>query len=223
MESREQRILRPLLDFFSKENNFQIFLEIVVHKTKNMPLRLLDWFVTNYIKKIDVSYDIRRPNNRIEHFSAYRSYRAQLKGCKKKEFDPFCRGTTITLEYQSPIDQSIVTFETASCQLNFFKWAIENLVLNYIEDHYETIYTDMKVNASKSLKTDPVLETPLRRKKNELSQSIFQQFHVSSQKVIINLKHPDPLVQHGSLGPLGPLDPLGPLGPLGQLIPPISC
>jgi hypothetical protein len=193
METREQRMIRPLLDFFSKENNFQIFLDVVVVKTKNLPLRLLDWFVTNYAKKNDVLYDIKRPCNRIEHFGVYRSYRAQLKGCKKKEFDPFCRGQTITLEYESPTDHSKTTFETAACQLNFFKWAIENLVLNYMEAHYDTIYEDMKTNSSKSAKSldvpspSPLLELASKRKKNELSSSIFQQFHIGSQHVVINL------------------------------------
>src|SRR5438874_748758 len=101
MESREQRAMRPLLEFFSHNANFKQFLDVVVFKTRHLPLRVLDWFVTNYSKKNDVCYKIKRPNGTLETFLVYRSYRAQLKGNKKKEFDPFCRGDTITLEYES--------------------------------------------------------------------------------------------------------------------------
>lgn len=183
IESREQRVIRPLLEFFSKETNFKLFLDIVVFKTRNIPLRLLDWFVTNYSKKNDVCYNIKRPNSTVENFMVFRSYRAQLKGCKKKEFDPFCRGETIMLEYESSTDGSKVAFETAICQLKFFKWAIENLVLNYIETNFDPIYADMKTNGSKSQKTTANTH---KRKKNELSKSIFQQLHVSTHQVTFN-------------------------------------
>ena len=185
IESREQRIITPLLEFFSIENNFKLFLDIVVFKTRKMPLRVLDWFVTNYSKKNDISYNIKRPNGTIENFCVFRSYRAQLKGCKKKEFDPFCRGNTMTLEYDSPIDHSKVKFETAICQLKFFKWAIENLVVSYVENHLDQIYDDMRQNGSKSQKTTS--GDPQKKKKNELSKSIFQGLHVSNTKVTLNL------------------------------------
>jgi hypothetical protein len=190
IETREQKVIKPLLEFFSKETNFKIFLDIVVFKTHNMPLRLLDWFVTNYAKKNDVCYNIKRPNGNIENFCVFRSYRAQLKGCKKKEFDPFCRGDTITLEYEAPKEPSSpddetkpVSFETAVCQLKFFKWAIENLILTYVDAHFDEIYADMKANSSKSQKIAASDEASQKRKKNELSKSIFQQIHVSNQNV----------------------------------------
>src|SRR5258706_1551044 len=141
MESSEQRAVRPLLDFFSQSQNFKQFLDVVVSKKKNIPLRVLDWFVTNYAKKNGICYNIKRPDGSLEMFQVFRSYRAQLKGSKKKEFDPFCRGETITLEYESFESQEKIIFETAICQLKFFKWAIENLLLNYVENNYDIIYT----------------------------------------------------------------------------------
>jgi len=195
MESREQRAMRPLLEFFSHNANFKQLLEVVVFKTRNIPLRVLDWFVTNYSKKNDVCYKIKRPNGSLETFLVYRSYRAQLKGSKKKEFDPFCRGDTITLEYESPVDGEKVAFETALCQLKFFKWAIENLILDYVEANFTIIYEDMKANSSKSKKiidqvsenqSDDVQNVKLteRKKKTELSQSIYQKIHISKQPVV---------------------------------------
>jgi len=185
MESREQRVIRPLLEFFSKDANFKLFMDIVVLKTNNIPLRLFDWFVTNYAKKNYVCYNIKRPNNTIENFCVFRSYRAQLKGCKKKEFDPFCRGAPLMLEYESPTDGSKIAFETATCQLKFFKWAIENLILNYVETNYEQIYEDMKINSSKSQKTDSQSQKKI---KTELSKSIFQQIHISDQPITMQFQ-----------------------------------
>ena len=194
IESREQRAMRPLLNFFSHSANFKQLLDVVVFKTRRLPLRVLDWFVTNYAKKNDICYQIKRPNGTLETFLVYRSYLAQLKGSKKKEFDPFCRGATITLEYESPAGETScatvgaeenekVAFETALCQLKFFKWSIENLVLDYVESNFEAIYADMQQNSSKSQKTPVAANQPDRKKKIELSKSIYQQMHVSNQPV----------------------------------------
>lgn len=198
VEGREQRAMRPLLEFFSHNANFKQFLDVVVFKTRNLPLRLLDWFVTNFSKKNDICYNIKRPNGSLETFRVMRSYRAQLKGSKKKEFDPFCRGETITLEYESPVDGGKVAFETAICQLKFFKWAIENLVLDYVEANYELIYEDMKQNSSKSQKdlTEIVTATESdseRRKKTELSKSIYQKIHVSNQPITFAFVNNQPI------------------------------
>jgi hypothetical protein len=183
MNLRDQRVLQPLLNFFSIDVNLKIMVDIVIYKTRNIPLRLLDWFVTNYSKKNDVRYTIKRPNNIVEEFCVYRSYRAQLKGCKKKEFDPFCRGNTIMLQYELPLNKSKVIFETAICQLKFFKWVIENLVINYIESNYDAIYDDMKQNSSKSRKNSVDVNG---KKKNELSKSIYRQIHISNKEVNLN-------------------------------------
>jgi hypothetical protein len=210
MESREKRAMRPLLNFFSHNANFKQFLDVVVFKTRHLPLRVLDWFVTNYLKKNDVCYEIKRPNGTSEIFCVYRSYRAQLKGHKKKEFDPCCRGDTIVLEYESPSDGEKIAFETAICQLKFFKWAIENLILNYVETHFEIITSDLDQNSYKSRKmtgngngndngngngndngNDNVNGNSndngvKRRKKTELSQSIYQHMHVSKRPTTFN-------------------------------------
>lgn len=198
VEGREQRAMRPLLEFFSHNANFKQFLDVVVFKTRNLPLRLLDWFVTNFSKKNDICYNIKRPNGSLETFRVMRSYRAQLKGSKKKEFDPFCRGETITLEYESPVDGGKVAFETAICQLKFFKWAIENLVLDYVEANYELIYEDMKQNSSKSQKDSTEIVTATesdseRRKKTELSKSIYQKIHVSNQPITFAFVNNQPI------------------------------
>jgi hypothetical protein len=40
--------------------------------------------------------------------------------------------------------------ETTIGQLNFFKWAIENKIIDYIENHYNAILADMNLRNSTS-------------------------------------------------------------------------
>lgn len=197
LTSKEHRAMQPLLDFYSNDANFKQFLDVVVHKNRNLPLRLLDWFVTNYVKKNDVHYQIKRPNGSIEVFKVYRSYRAQLKGAKKQKFDPFCRGVTVTLEYEPPngdSSQTKLNFETALCQLKFFRWAIENLVLDYVEANYNDIYEDMiKNNSGSKIKPEDkseIIDEHLfdRKRKTELSKSVYQTICVSSSSITLNMK-----------------------------------
>jgi len=191
--TREQKLLQGLLTFFAKDVNIKILLDIVIFKNTNVSLRVFDWFVTNYAKKFNVSYQIKRPNNTCEVFYVYRSYLAQLKGSKKKEFDPFCRGSTIKLEYIQPSDHSKIIFETALCQLKFFKWAIENLVIEYVEANLSAIQEDMKNCVIKHQHQRPESLTccsenenkTSTKRKSELSQSMIQQFYLSKQKTVV--------------------------------------
>jgi hypothetical protein len=69
----------------------------------------------------------------------------KLKAYSKKRFDPFCRWDRITIPYN---DGAFI--QTTIGQLNFFKWAIENDVVHYIEENYQTIENDMNSRNSTS-------------------------------------------------------------------------
>jgi hypothetical protein len=68
-----------------------------------------------------------------------------LKAYSKKRFDPFCRWDRITIPYTNG-----TYIQTTIGQLNFFKWAIENNIVQYIEQHYDTIEDDMNARNSTS-------------------------------------------------------------------------
>ena len=95
--------------------------------------------------------------------NVYHSYKSQLKAYSKKRFDPFCRRDR--LEFMINGD----SVETTIGQLNFFKWAIKNLVIEYIINHKEDIETDM----NHSLKKTKEIGTKKgdRKKRQELSLS----------------------------------------------------
>ena len=68
----------------------------------------------------------------------YMNYKNQLKAYSKKLFDPFCRRERIL--FQIPDHEP---FLTTVGKLNFFRWAIEKEVLNYIKGHQPEIEKEM--------------------------------------------------------------------------------
>ena len=75
----------------------------------------------------------------------YVDYKLKLKAYSKKRFDPFCRWDRITIPYKNG-----TYIQTTIGQLNFFKWAIENDIVQYIEQYYDTIEDDMNARNSTS-------------------------------------------------------------------------
>lgn len=94
-----------------------------------MSLRLIDWFVTNYCRKHFVGYMLNG-----QEFLVYVSYKSQLKAYSKQYFDPNCRRERIL--FQLPGQEP---FLTTVGKLNFFRWAIETNILEYIRENYNNI------------------------------------------------------------------------------------
>ena len=134
-------LLTNLLKFYEQGNNLDTMLKIINGHSK-ISLRIIDWFATNYAKKFYTVYAIQ---NTPRRFKVYVDYKLKLKAYSKKRFDPFCRWDRITIPYKNG------TFiQTTIGQLNFFKWAIENDVVHYIEENYQAIENDMNSRNSTS-------------------------------------------------------------------------
>jgi hypothetical protein len=129
-----------LLTFF-KRNDFgplKIMLD-VINGESAISLRIIDWFSTNYAKKNYTVYTIPENGSKPERrFKVYLDYKLNLKAYSKKRFDPFCRWDRIAFPY---LNNSYI--QTTVGQLNFFKWAIDNQVIHYIEANYRDIEHDM--------------------------------------------------------------------------------
>jgi len=100
---------------------------------KSVSLRMIDYFVTNYARKILCEVDT--PRGRV---NIYQSMQSALRGLNKKRMDPFCR---------QHVDSDGITLrgvKTNVAQLSFFRWAIINGVLGYIEAHAQEIRDDMR-------------------------------------------------------------------------------
>ena len=138
-------LLTNLLKFYEQNDNLDVMLQIINGHSK-ISLRIIDWFATNYAKKYFTVYAINNEYSKgSRRFKVYVDYKLKLKAYSKKRFDPFCRWDRITIPYKNG------TFiQTTIGQLNFFKWAIENDIVQYIEQHYETIENDMNARNSTS-------------------------------------------------------------------------
>jgi hypothetical protein len=158
--SQNDLLLINIMKFYDTSNNMETMLSIV-NGVSNVSLRIIDWFTTNYAKKNNTSFMVNG-----KRFKVYDSYKLKLKAYKKSRFDPFCRWDRI----QIPIEKNTICIETTVGQLNFFKWAIENDVVNYIKTNYMTIEEDMNNNNSLS-KSKKHLLSNTRKKREELSVS----------------------------------------------------
>lgn len=152
-------LLRNLMDYYTSSGLLDKMLSIITGESK-ISLRIVDWFATNYAKKNYTTYVIEGSNER--RFKVYVDYKLKLKAYSKKRFDPFCRWDRISVPYKNG------TFiETTIGQLNFFKWALENKVIDYLEEHYETIENDMNSRNSTSKRKETITDNSKTRKKRE--------------------------------------------------------
>ena len=136
-------LLNKLLLYYKENNNLTTMLNIINGESK-ISLRIVDWFATNYSKKNYTVYNISK-NNKTERFKVYNDYKLKLKAYSKKRFDPFCRWERINIPYENNN-----CIQTTIGQLNFFKWALENDVIKYIENNYKIIDEDMNNRNSSS-------------------------------------------------------------------------
>jgi hypothetical protein len=151
--SKESLLLQSLYKYYQEDNNIDRIIPIVTGNAK-VSLRVLDWFVTNYSKKFDVIYQLKK-NLESVRFNVYQDYKNKLKSYNKRFFDPFCRqnkkNLTNKIAFKYNDDKYIIT---TIGQLNFFRWAIRHNVISYVEQNLELINNDMnKENNIKREKT----------------------------------------------------------------------
>ena len=171
-------LLDNLLKYYEKSNLLEKMLSIINGESK-ISLRIVDWFSTNYAKKNYTVYNL----NNGKRFKVYIDYKLKLRAYSKKRFDPFCRWERIIIPYKDGI-----SIQTTIGQLNFFKWALENEVINYIEDNYETIETDMNSrNSTSRRKNDPLnlVSNKTRKKREELSISAAKSIKKEDVEIIV--------------------------------------
>jgi len=154
----------------------ETMIDIIEGKSK-ISLRLLDWFITRYSNKHKIRFE--RINNKIidndpddkfdskidNGFNVHISYKAQLKSYKKKYFDPFRRRKKFRYYFDK---DKTVSLCTTIGQLNFFRWAFTNYVIEYVAENYNEISKAM-VTTNKADKTRKIKE--VNQKDNALNQT----------------------------------------------------
>jgi len=173
-------LLNNLMLFYNKDDNLSRMLNIITGETK-ISLRIVDWFATNYAKKYYTLYNLEKSNGNIIRFIVYPDYKLKLKAYSKKRFDPFCRWERINIPYKNG-----TSIETTLGQLNFFKWAIENRVIEYIEENYEIIEKDMNNRNSTSKRKETLTDnTKTRKKREELSISATKSIKKEEDEIVV--------------------------------------
>ena len=179
--TQNQLLLNSLMDFYGNKENIHKMMHIINGESK-ISLRIVDWFVTNYAKKYYTIYEL----SGVTRFKVYHDYKLKLKAYSKKRFDPFCRWERISIPYDETN-----CMETTIGQLNFFKWAIDNKIIDYIQDNYSDIESDMNNRNSSSKKRisidneDDVDNGKTRKKREELSISACKCIKKESVKIIV--------------------------------------
>ena len=184
-------LLNNLIEFYKHDNNLDNMLKIITGESK-ISLRIVDWFATNYAKKFYTLYDIELPDKKTENsdqtsakvvkrFKVYIDYKLKLKAYSKQRFDPFCRWERISIPYKNG------TFiETTIGQLNFFKWALENKIIKFIEENYDEIEQDMNSRNSTSKRKELVDNSKTRKKREELSISASKSIKKEKVEITVN-------------------------------------
>lgn len=188
VNTQKQLLLDNLMEFYKTKENLTKMMNVINGESK-ISLRIVDWFVTNYAKKYYTVYEIPQiiyglpSETQMNRFKVYNDYKLKLKAYSKKNFDPFCRWERITIPYDN--DNYM---ETTIGQLNFFKWAIESKIVDYIHNHYQEIESDMNTRNSTSKRLPPIDKEDngkTRKKREELSISACKCIKKEEVKIIV--------------------------------------
>ena len=189
LNTQNDLLMKNLTDFYNNHENLNKMMRIINGESK-ISLRIVDWFVTNYAKKYYTIYELPVYKGSPEkmRFKVYNDYKLKLKAYSKRRFDPFCRWERISIPYDNE-----KLMETTIGQLNFFKWAIENNIIDFIETNYQMIENDMNHRNSNSKKKQSPenLETiendnsKTRKKREELSISACKCIKKEDVKIIV--------------------------------------
>ena len=153
IECKPELVISSLQRFYSNHPEIN---KVITYLNGEAPLslRIIDWFVTKYSRKNFVRYSLNGHD-----FLVYLSYKGQLKAYSKQYFDPNCRRERIM--FKIPEHEQ---FTTTIGKLNFFRWALETKILDYIEKHEEEIRTGYNSYLKETIQNQ-------KRNKNETASS----------------------------------------------------
>ena len=171
-------LLDKLMNFYREGQNLDCMLKII-NGESSISLRIVDWFATNYAKKFYTVYTLKQTGKR---FKVYEDYKLRLRAYSKRRFDPFCRWERIVIPYKNGS-----SIQTTIGQLNFFKWALENDVVDYIRTNYTQIERDMNARNSTSKRKDKIQinQKQTRKKREELSVSATKSIKQENVEIVV--------------------------------------
>jgi len=171
-------LLTNLLKFYENEDNLSKMLNIITGESQ-ISLRIVDWFVTNYAK---MNFTVYTNPNTGKRVNVHVQYKLKLKSYSKRRLDPFARWNRLTIKCGN--NQFL---ETTLGQLNFFRWSIENYILEYIEQNYADIEQDMILrNSTSKRKEQTESSNGSRKRREELSVSASKSIKKENIEIVVN-------------------------------------
>jgi hypothetical protein len=134
--SKSGILLTSINTFYNEEEN-QTKLLNILDKTGGISLRNLEWFITNYAKKNNISYTTKDG----KYFTVHCAYKSSLDGYSKKLFDPFCRAE----KFAYTVPGTSHEIHTTLAQLNFIKWCIKNNIIDYISNNKLALFNKQTI------------------------------------------------------------------------------
>ena len=164
IECKPELVIASLQRFYANHPEID---KVLTYLNGDAPLslRIIDWFVTKYSRKGFVRYPLNG-----QEFLVYLSYKGQLKAYSKQYFDPNCRRERIM--FTIPGHEQ---FMTTIGKLNFFRWALESKILDYMEAHEEEIRSGYNAYLKETTLTQ-------KRNKSELNKSESNKSDTSEQE-----------------------------------------
>jgi len=157
---KERGLMYMIKAYYKNLDDEQILKIIdIINRESHLSLRVFDHFVTKYSDDHNINY----PVNGRDFFVRIK-YKAQLKSFKKKYFDPFRRKNKFKFTFTvNDKERSVIT---TIGQLNFFRWATENKIIEFIEKNMEKISNEMNKSSCQKTTTKKKKAETKRRKKN---------------------------------------------------------
>lgn len=134
LSPKQKELYNSLKSFYTEKHLTEILIPIQT-KQKPICLRNIEHLVTSYADSHDVSY-IRNSGDNFP-WKLYRSYQDQLVIFNKRYFDPCRRGQRIYFQVGE------IEIVTTLAQINFFRWAIQNKVIEWAIANADAIREDM--------------------------------------------------------------------------------
>lgn len=153
------------------EKDIKLMIDII-DSDADISLRVLDWFAAKFSKNRN---KLNFTSTNSDEFDVRISYDSQLRTFRKKYFDPFRRKNKFYYYYDTS-DKTKKIFTTIG-QLNFFKWAIDKKILEFVKLNLDTINDEMKKSTTDEKKKKITINTKKKKefvKKNTNSTTDFK-------------------------------------------------
>lgn len=126
-KSKSFIILQSVTFYFQKnKNNYFQLINILQNKNK-ISINFINWFIAVYCNNNIIFINDKLISS---------SFKTANKYYSKKYFNPLKKGDNIKIMLNN------AELESSVCQLNFFKWAYTNNIIEYIEKNYLELYKE---------------------------------------------------------------------------------